>query len=33
VSLNSTHKKKLHGIIHDAGKEEEECYIGEIRNK
>lgn len=33
VSLNSTLKKKLHEIIHDAGKEAEECNIGEIRNK
>ena len=33
VSLNNTLKKKLHGIIHDAGKEAEECYTGAIRSK
>jgi hypothetical protein len=33
VSLNSTLKKKLQGITHDAGKEAEECYTGEIRSK
>jgi hypothetical protein len=33
VSLNSKLKKKLNGIIHDAGKEAKECYTGGIRNK